>query len=101
MDGSAGSESAGPTGDLLVEATISEARLWQEKSSPSAFLPEARLRGRCPHTRDVLGEGAFCKHCDKLGMAKGEWDGMLVMMMGLQCSHSRRRSAQHDCRSCS
>lgn len=50
---------------------------------------------------EVLCVGAFCKHCDKLDIAKREVDDMLVLVMGQHFNHSFIRSAQYYWGSCS
>lgn len=99
--------------DLLAEtgAATVDGIVHGAMSSANGALPVVSSASKCASGRKacdiklvfrgVLGEGVFCKQWDKLGISKWERDGLLILVIGPQCKHSRRRSAQYDCSRCS
>lgn len=93
MHGIAGGTTAATTGALSVGVTMG-ATVSERASGRNASAIKSEFR-------EVVGEGAFCKHGDKLGIVKREGNGMLFLVMSWHCEHSCRRSAQQDCSCCS
>lgn len=86
MGGVAGIATGRGTGNLSVGVTASKCASGRKSNDIKSDVWE------------VLCVRAFCKHCDKLGIAKEE-DEMLFLVMGRQFEHSRRCSAQRNCSS--
>lgn len=85
IDGIAGGAKEDATGDITTGATASKRASGRNESDVKSEV------------REVLSEGALCKRCHKLGIAKREGGRNFVLVIGRQCGHGHWRSAQHDC----